>query len=150
MEQQVAWDKMGSMVYMINFKIFGKRVQVVENGHNLIVGRSLLWLEKLGVNVEGGVHFHLCPLVFRKAPQTSLVVQKIGICQSMQETRVWFRRIPHATGQLSPGAPTTEPVLQSLHATTPKPAVLQILKPQRLEPMLLNKRSPRNEKPCTR
>ena len=52
------------MVYMINFKIFGKRVQVVENGHNLIVGR----LEKLGVNVEGGVHFHLCPLVFRKAP----------------------------------------------------------------------------------
>ena len=60
---------MGSVVYMMNFKILGKRVQVVENGRNLIVGRSLLWLEKLGVTMEGGVHFHLCPLVFKKAPR---------------------------------------------------------------------------------
>ena len=45
---------------------------------------------------------------------------EVRICLPKQETEVypWFEKISHATGQQSPWATTTEPVLQILQPTT--------------------------------
>ena len=53
----------------------------------------------------------------------------------------WSRKIPHAMEQLSPGTTTTEPMRHNYWAR-----MLQLPKFMRLEPMLHNKRSHRNEK----
>ena len=78
------------------------------------------------------------------------MVQRIGICQSIQGTRVWslVQEDPTCHGATKPTCPsywTCAHNYDYLCATSTKPAVLQILKPQRLEPILLNKRSPRSE-----
>ena len=53
----------------------------------------------------------------------------------------WSGKIPRALEQPSPCATSTEPVLYCPFAT-------QLLKPKCLEPVLLNKRSHRHEKPA--
>ena len=72
------------------------------------------------------------------------MAQWLRIRWPVQETWVCalVRKIPHAAGQLSPCATTTEPALYSRRATTTEPA--------RLEPVLHNERSHRNEKPAHR
>ena len=61
----------------------------------------------------------------------------------MQGTRVQalVRKIPRASEQLSPCAPTTEPTSHNYWAHVP-----QLPQPVHLEPLLRNKRSHRNEK----
>ena len=68
-------------------------------------------------------------------------MQWISIHVPMQGHRFdpWSGKIPHATEQLSPCAKNTDPVFQSLQAATTEPT--------RLEPVLSNKISHRNEKP---
>ena len=90
-------------------------------------------------HLPGLAHVPLLPQ--NPPPGASLMAQWLRIRLPMEGT--WVRalagKIPHAAEQLSPCATTTEPVLQSLRATTPEP--------RRLEPVLCNKRSHRNEKP---
>ena len=85
--------------------------------------------------------------------RTSLVVQWIGICLSMQGTQVWSLIWEDFTchGQLKPTchsdwACTLKPMSSNYRA-----CVLQLPKPTCLEPVLYSKRSHRNEKPvhCT-
>ena len=59
----------------------------------------------------------------------------------------WSRKNPHATEQISLGATTIEPVLQSLRATTTEPSSCNYRSLKTLEPMLSTKRSRYSEKP---
>ena len=72
----------------------------------------------------------------KPAHQASLVAQWLGVCPSKQRTRAraLFREDPTCCG-------ATKPVHHDYWAHVP-----QILKPARLEPVLRNKRSHRNEK----
>ena len=71
----------------------------------------------------------------------SLVVQWLRIHTAMQRHRFdpWSGKIPHAAGQLSPCATTTEPMLWSPPAASTEPVAL--------EPMFSNKRIHCDEKP---
>ena len=62
----------------------------------------------------------------------------------MQETQVQSlsRKIPHAKEQLSLYTTTTEPVLQSLGATTTEPMCCNYWSLHNLEPQLCSKKSP--------
>ena len=56
----------------------------------------------------------------------------------------WSGKTPRATEQLSPCTTTTEPVLESMQAANNWAHMLQLLKPEYLEPVV------RNEKPAHR
>ena len=81
---------------------------------------------------------------------TSLVVQWLGICLPMQGTRVWALvwEVPACHRATKPvhhnyWSCALEPTSHNYWARVP-----QLLKPTRLEPVLCNKRSHRNEKPA--
>ena len=57
----------------------------------------------------------------------------------------WFRTTPSAKEWLSPGAPTTGPVLQSPGVAPTKPMCLHYWNSHALEPMLHNEKPPQGE-----
>ena len=94
--------------------------------------------------------FHLGKREIKSAFRTSLVVQWLRICLPMQGTRVraLVREDPTCHGATNPmhhncWACALEPASYNYWAHVP-----QLLKPMRLEPVLRNKKSHRNEKPA--
>ena len=92
----------------------------------------------------------LTTTVKKKLSGTSLVVQWLRICLPMQGTRVRALVREDPTCRRA-----SKPVYHNYWACTLEPAnhnywarVPQLLKPTRLEPVLHNKRSHRNEKPA--
>ena len=91
-------------------------------------------------------------IAYRRLGRTSLVAQWLRIHLPMQGTQLWalVREDPTWRG-------ATKPVCHNYWACALEPAshnywacVLQLLKPTRLEPVLRNKTSHRNEKPAHR
>ena len=99
------------------------------------------------------VQVRIAPIsLFLKLPWTSLVAQWLRICLPMQGTRVWAlaQEDPTCHGATKPvrhnyWACALEPASHNYWAHAPR-----LLKPARLEPVLRNKRSHRNEKPAHR